>query len=315
MSVKKTKRPKFKIKTRGKLYPLSSSPFYELSSKKKLAELLFTDLSQLNSYSEDFDNYNVFLNSDKRLIERPNVGLDKLHSRVASLICRIEIPDYLHSGRSGHSHISNAQAHVGIHKLLTSDVRKFFPTTTRLQIFKFFNRILKCTPDVSELLSQICSYKDHLPTGSRISMPLAFWANSNMFHELNCLSLKHGIRMTVFVDDITFSGNNVNPLFASSIKKIVKRHGHNLHPAKTKLYSKDSPKLVTGIVLSQKSSLIRNEQHRILHEDFNLWKKFRDTPEMKENITHRLSGRLISMSAIDPKYKEKANVVRNYSKS
>jgi hypothetical protein len=314
MNVKNPKRPKFKIKTGGKLYSLAKSPLYELSSKKKLSELLFTDLPQLQVYAEDSGNYNAFYNSDDRLIERPNVGLDKLHSRIASLICRIEIPDYLHSGRSNHSHISNALTHVGNHKLLTSDICKFFPSTTRLQIFKFFNRILKCSSDISDLLSHICSYKEHLPTGSRISMPLAFWANKNMFEELNCLSLRHDIIMTVFVDDITFSGNNVNPLFISSIKKIVKRYGHNIHPEKTKLYSKDSPKLVTGIVLNKCDSLVRNKQHRLLNQDFKEWNKHKDTPEIAETVTKKLLGRLISFSAIEPKYKDKAKMIRAYSK-
>jgi hypothetical protein len=315
--VKKQKRPKFKIKTFGKLYRLEDSPLYKLTTKRKLAELLQTNILHLKYLENDSLHYNAYeeinKKGKKRCIEQPSIELDKIHTRIASLICRINIPDFVHSGRTGHSHITNASAHLGSHKVLTTDIKSFFPSTTQNIIFKFFHRKMKCSPDVAKLLSLICSYNEHLPTGSRISMPLALWANMDVFLDLERLAVKYSIKMTLYVDDITFSGDNLNDLFIVSVKRIVKRYGHNIHPNKTKLYSKNDPKLITGVILQNEKLLVKNEQHKNIYQDLEQWKILKDTQYIPESLKNRLLGRLISLSAIEPKYKEKARSIRNYS--
>jgi hypothetical protein len=72
---------------------------------------------------------------------------------------------------------------------------------------------MKCSPDVAEILAQICTCNGHIPTGSRISMPLAFWANHKMFDELKNIADTFEVTMTVYVDDITFTGSSVNKFF------------------------------------------------------------------------------------------------------
>ena len=94
-------------------------------------------------------------------------------------------------------HVSNAKKHIGVHPLLTTDLKSFFPSTSKAIVFNFFFKKLLCSPDVSELLSNLCTYNNHIPTGSRISMPLAYWANSKMFLELNALSKALGICMSL----------------------------------------------------------------------------------------------------------------------
>ncbi|MBF4355323.1 RNA-directed DNA polymerase, partial [Vibrio anguillarum] len=92
------------------------------------------------------------------------------------------------------------------------------------------------SPDIADILADICTCHNHIPTGSRISMPLAYWANCRMFEELESISGKHNVTMTVYVDDLTFSGEKVNRQLKSLVKKIISKHGHTMHPKKTKLY-------------------------------------------------------------------------------
>jgi len=312
----KKKRPKFKIITYDKIYKIEDSPFYKLTTKKKLAVLLKTDLLHLTTLIEDKLNYSSFEETNKknkkRWIERPNIDLDLIHSRIASFLCRIEIPNFVHSGRKNHSHISNAKIHIGNHKVLTTDIRSFYPSTTRKHVFNFFNKKLQCSADVADLISLLCTYNDHIPTGSRISMPLALWANMGLFLELEKLAIKYDIKMTLFVDDVTFSGDKLNALFVSSVKKIVERYGHNIHPNKTILYSKNDLKLITGVIVNNDELLVKNEQHKYLYDAMEEWNELKDSPHMPEIVKNRLLGRLNSLGVINPKYKEKAQSIRNY---
>ena len=309
-------QPKLKIKTRGKQYPIIDSPFYKLRSKKRLSSILDIPLTTINTLRVSEHNYSEFDDIGKsgkiRKIQQPIGNMDRAHTRIASLLCRIEIPSYLHSGRKGHSHVSNAQAHLGNTRVMTSDIKSFFPSTTRKMVFSFFYSVMKCQADIADILADICTIHNHLPTGSRISMPLAFWSSCRMFNELYALSVKHSITMTVYVDDLTFSGSDINRLFKSTVRKIISKHGHTMHPDKTKLYDKNHPKLVTGVVVKGEQIMVRNEQRKQLTTNFSCWKQIRHLQNASQmQLTSSLIGRLHSMGVIDPIFRARAKTVKS----
>lgn len=311
-----SRKSKLKIDSKNKSYALHDSPFYKLNTRKKLASLLKCDLSALNSLRVDDGNYSEFEDIGKsgkaRKIQKPSKNLDIIHTRIASLLSRISTPVYLHSGKKAHSNVTNAKAHVNSKSLMTTDVKSFFPSTSYQMIFSFFISVLKCSPDVAELLADLCTCHRHLPTGSRISMPLAYWANVRMFEELNNLASKHNVTMTVYVDDLTFSGTEVNLLFKSTVSKIISKHGHIMHPTKTKLYSPNQPKLITGVIVDNGQLKVRNEQHHKLAEDMRVWALIKNEKyALGLNITSKVIGRLHSMGTIDPRFKSKARTVRD----
>ena len=273
---------------------------------------------ELKQYRSDLGNYNEFDDYGKkgkvRKIQCPSSGLDRVHTRIASLLSRIQTPEYLQSGKKGYSNVSNAKVHLNSVNLLTTDIKSFFPSTKKIMIFDFFYNQMECSADISNIFSDLCTFNGHVPTGSRISMPLAFWANSRMFSELHLLAIKHHVKMTVYVDDLTFSGDNVNKLFKSVVRKIISRHNQIMHPDKTKLYRKDDAKLITGIVVKGDKLLVKNEQHKNLFSDIECWKAIKDTPNaIQSTVAKRLIGRVQSMSVIECKFKDKVRTIRKHT--
>ncbi|MWQ11421.1 RNA-directed DNA polymerase, partial [Glaesserella parasuis] len=124
-------------------------------------------------------------------------------------MARVKLPEYLYSGVKNRSYIDNAKAHLTSKEIITTDITAFFPSTTRTMIFWFFKNKLKCSHKIANILADLCSINEHLPTGSQISMPLAYLVNASMFDELNNLAEKNKLIMTVYVDDVTFSGEKV----------------------------------------------------------------------------------------------------------
>ncbi|MBV4692561.1 reverse transcriptase family protein [Escherichia coli] len=304
------KRKKLKVNTKNKSYDIMDSPFYKLKSKRKLANLLCVSLDDLYSLRKDEGNYSVFEQLSKkgkaRKIQKPLEKLELVHTRIASLLSRIALPEYLHSGKKKCSNVTNAKAHLNNEKMITTDIKAFFPSTTRGMIFSFFFSVMKMSSDVADVLSHICTCHDRLPTGSRISMPLAYFANSRMFGEIYQLCQKLRVNMTVYVDDLTFSGSNVNRLFCAVIRKIVNKHGHVIHPTKTKLYARDKPKLVTGVIVLGNALKVRNEQHFLMAREIDYWKIIKDAENARETIiAKKLFGRLHSMGVIEQRYKSK----------
>ncbi len=307
----KRKKRKLKINTQNKSYSIHDSALYQVSSKKKLSQKLLTSVERLKDLTSD-DNYNLFTDnsSDKpREIEQPSFELDQVQTRIASLICRIKQPEYLHSGIKGRSHVTNAKAHIGKHKVLTTDVKSFFPSTTKEMVFSFFHKRMKCPPDVAEILSGLCTYSGYIPTGSRISMPLAFWANEEMFNTLHKISRQRTIKMTVFVDDITFSGNQINRAFIHKVKNIMSNFEHKMHPDKTRLYEPSEVKVITGVAVSNTGIHITNKQHMNINQDMLQWLATKDVFQINK-LNERLLGRISSQSIIDSRYVDKARSLR-----
>lgn len=298
------------IKTKGKAYSLEQCAFYKCTSKKKLAEILFTSIKELKALTDD-SNYTFFYEASdiykKRLIEKPKEKLDVIHTRIASLISRVIQPQYMHSGLKGKSYISNAKAHLGVVPVLTTDIKSFYPSTNRKKIFNFFYKKLQCSSDVADLLADLCSVNNHIPTGSRVSMPLSVWANIDMFNSLHAIALEKNIIMTVYVDDLTFSGEKVNLYFLSRVKKIINAEEHIIHPTKTILYHSTKIKKITGVIIDKNTLKVPNSLHYKIHLDMERL-KYSDENE-KSLIKERLSGRLFAAANIDKRFKDKSRIL------
>ena len=123
-------RSKLKINSKSKKHSLNQSPFYKLKTKRKLIELLDVSMAELSVSKKDADNYKVFdqigTNGKSRTIQHPKDKQNEIHNRIANLLTRIELPVYLHSGRKKHSHITNANQHLGSKRVLTTDIKSFF---------------------------------------------------------------------------------------------------------------------------------------------------------------------------------------------
>lgn len=308
----KPKKRKLKIRTNKKQYLLTDSCFYKLQSKRVLSKLLKIELSSLQALTSD-ENYNCYIDhagAKPREIEHPYFDLDKVQTRIASLVCRIEQPDYIHSGVKGRSHVTNAEEHIGNHHVLTSDIQAFFPSTTVKMVFDFFHKKMKCSPDVSDLLANLCTCKGHIPTGSRISMPLAFWANAPMFDQLYRFSVARKVTFTVFVDDIVFSGNSIDQSFLYNVKKIISDCGHTAHPRKTKLYKAGKVKIVTGVAVDENGLKVANKHRKTIYQDISQWKVMELDGVQSDELNNRVIGRMNAQSLIDYRFKDKTRTLK-----
>ena len=61
--------------------------------------------------------------------------------------------------------------------------------------------------DVAWFISKLIIYENQLPIGSPTSQLVAFWSYKDMFDEILEYSLLNELKISVFVDDISFSSN------------------------------------------------------------------------------------------------------------
>lgn len=289
---------------KNRTYPLKQSVLYNLKSKNKLASLLGLSLKELKALQSD-DFYSCFQVENGRYVQHPQYDLYAIHKYVNKLLSRIELPEYLHSGRKKHSSITNAKSHLfNQYKTLTIDIEHFFPSTLATKVFNFFFYHMKQSPDVANLLTNLLTYNGYIPTGSPVSMNLAFFANFNMFNELHSFATNRGCKMTVFVDDLTFTGKAINTNFLSHIEKIIVKHHLKIKSEKTQLFHENSPKFITGIVVKNNKIEPEYDQLRKLRVDEY---KYKNQPDNNQNKLV-FNGRLAYLSQINKNLKIKMDL-------
>ena len=278
-------RPRQNKHRKGNL--IDQCAFYKIGSKKKLAQILKVDQKDLLRLSFDHGNFQVFTLGEKvceftgdkkkaRSVQNPIRELKDIQSRIAKLISRVESPAYCHGAKLGCSYRSNAKTHVDAQAVAVFDLEKFFPSTTARQVFSFFQEDLLCKQDIAGLLTDLCTYGGALPTGAPSSPILSYWANRRLFETLEDRAKALGLNFSVYIDDITFSGNSIPQSLSDQVDGIVEKHGHKLSEDKTRIYNYDTVKHVTGV-----------EIHRgMLRVPYKRFRKFRKMQQAFEATTN-----------------------------
>lgn len=290
-------------------YNINQSPFYKLNSHKRLAKILgLSEVSVLNRLVAKGDkNYYTSTIDTGRVIEVPLPQLSRVHKSIDRLLSRIQAPDYVNSGVKKRSNVKNAKDHVGRKALLKLDIAKYYPSVTREQIKVCFLRSFKCTADIAETLSKLCSYNGHLPTGSNISQSLAFAVNRPVFDHIQQYAKSRNIKFTCYVDDLTFSGKVIPKSFIGYIRSYISNNrGYRCH--KIRMYKADTPKLVTGVVVEGNVLKVRNRHRsaivKMLHQKKHFLSTY--TPQDKALIQYfqRFQGHLFSAGQVNGRYRQ-----------
>ncbi|TAH37812.1 MAG: RNA-directed DNA polymerase [Alphaproteobacteria bacterium] len=277
----KTKKP-------IKQYTREQSPLFNIQSKRKLAAILKVDFDTCKRLISGGDTYyNVWPNKKGRLIEEPVKDMRITHDTIAKYLKKIQVPDFLFCPVKGRSALDNARSHIGNDELIKLDIGKYFPSTKFERIFDFFHSGMKCSRDVSWSLAKICSYQEHLPTGSPLSPYISYFAHERMWQKIKEMCGQDNYIMTVYVDDLSISGKKLKGETIWRIKNEIKKYGLNYH--KEKKYSKNHPKLVTGAVIQDGNIKLRNKHHQEIRK---LKKEIKSTKNLveKQKLENSLKG-------------------------
>ena len=285
-----------------KKYPLNQCALYKCRTKKKLAVYMGTDLCEIRMILDTMKYHSFQIPKkngiDMRNITSPCHTLKKAQTRILRLLEGINRPDWLMSGEKGKSYITNAKYHSINPYCLTADISSFYDNCTREYVYSFFKNKLQCSPDVSKILTDLVTWDNGIPTGTPTSQLIAYYAYEDMFFAINELSQSYGLTFSLYVDDMTFSGNsNFNDeKFVFELRTILNMYGHILKIIKTKYYSKNREKIITGVAVLPNFSLsVTNTKRRQILDLFNLCVDAED-----KKAIDSLIGKINSAKQIQP---------------
>ncbi len=238
-------------RSRIERYELDQSPLAQKPTQKELASLIGetkADLVRLVNYKEQFIRRREEAIGKKQKLRKlayPVGRLRAAHERLKYQLNKVKKPAYLMSPRSKISTRDNAVMHLGQHQYLTLDIKQFYPSTTSAMIRRFFVTVLGMYEDVARILTKLCTVDGLASFGSPLTPVLCSLVHRAMFDEIDAICRRRGLKFSVWVDDMTISGNFVPREVLAEIRLAIRRHGFQSH--KIEFRSGHRPVVVTGV--------------------------------------------------------------------
>lgn len=303
----------------------TACPLYGIQSKKMLKYILHIKNEDLLKQERVASMISPYVDRSKkpRLIEPPQAELKAVQKRIKTLLGKIEVPNNVFSGIKGRSYSDNALMHLGdcARNLYKIDLTAFFPSIRRETVYRFFFEELCCSPDVAAILTNLTTVDltkldqrnladvydflankgvncyNHLISGAPTSQILSYLVNHKMFDELQLLSEKNNMTLTVYVDDVVFSSKcKISSEFRKSVLALIKKYDYQISRKKVKGYSKTYPKLVTGVIIdSEGKATIKNSLRKKIVTEYEFLRNNPDDTKSRQ----RLRGLITAARQVD----------------
>lgn len=285
----------------SKNYNIERSPLYNLKSKKKLAELLMLPEDYFKVIHEY--KYSQFFkkkpNGTNRVIDNPEESLKVIQKRIFKLLSRINKPDFVISGTKGKSYVDNARVHKDKQYICTIDIETFYDSTKEIYVYDFFRHRMKMDVDIATILTKLCTYQGKIPTGTSVSQLLAFWAYEKTFLNIESECKNKNVDMTLYVDDITLSSNKIiDKSLIKNIDVLLHQKKLKIKKEKTKLYTKNKHKSVTGVVINNRNEIkLENKKRKQI---LDLYKECLNPLTITAEKLSKLDGKLNDAKQVEP---------------
>jgi hypothetical protein len=154
---------------------------------------------------------------------------------------------------------TNAEQHDQAREVCTVDIADYFMSTSRQHVVWFFKKVMRCSPDVAKILGDLLTVDGHLATGSTVSPIMSFYAFYDMWSAISRIACEAGCTVTIYMDDVTVSGDRVPGDALWAIKRQIHTHGLRYH--KERRYRGKFAE-VTGVIIRDGKLLVPNRQRK-----------------------------------------------------
>lgn len=287
------RRPKRSVRER---YDFADSPWAQNLTQRDLAELLRfrkSELENMVSFKEAWIiRRTAQVGRKVRNLAYPYGRLRWVHERLKHHLGKIRQPEYVFSPRGGRTQRDNASVHVGQNQFLTLDICQFYPSTTSEHVFRWAHHGAGLRADVAGLFTKLTTVDERLSFGSPLSPVLATLVHRPMFDEVHGAVTKRGLRMSLWVDDLTISGRFVPGELLTQIREIIARHGLRSH--KIRYRSGSRPVTVTGIPIAKSGLVAPRALHQRVQDGYALLREAQTDTE-RSHVIDLLLGQLGSL--------------------
>lgn len=193
-----------------------------------------------------------------------------------------------------------AALHTCKDMVISIDIKNFFDSIKEFRVRKMFEDLgLGAVP--ARTLSELCTYSSFVPQGALTSPKIANMITAATFGpEIEEYCRNINVTLTIYADDITISYTNTSlsaTQIVTDVTNIIQRHGFRVNRAKTKIMPKVRRQWVCGVVVNQKTNLLRKERKRLRAITYNISRNGLESEAGKNQMSssqfeHHLKGKV-----------------------
>ena len=127
------------------------------------------------------------------------------------------------------SAIDHARHHCSSQELLMLDIKDFFPSIKRQDVFNILTTSTISDTDAN-YLSYLCTLNNSLPQGACTSPIISNAIMLKIDHRLSMLAETFDLKYSRYADDLAFSGNKIPKKLIRIVKSILEENNFNLNP-------------------------------------------------------------------------------------
>lgn len=142
--------------------------------------------------------------------------------------------------------------------------------------------------DTAWTLSSLATIDGRLPTGSPLSPILAYYAHEDMWLRVAKIAHDAGCKLTVYMDDITVSGERVPDALIWQIKQEIHKTGLRLNNRKQRRFA-NGEAVVTGVVVTGTGTRLPKQSYLKLSAARKAMASERDAA-LKAKLQNRVRG-------------------------
>lgn len=200
-----------------------------------------------------------------RDIHAPRIALKIILSWFGSTLApSLDLQPCVYGFVRGKSAIQAAKIHCGAAWIFSTDIKNFFPSTSKSVINKSLMSI-GYSELGAEIMSKLCCYNNGLAQGSPASPALSNLAFNKADKEMMLLAEELGIKYTRYADDLVFSGKGKPPDgLENKVRVIIENYGWKVADRKQVLTCAPKRLKVHGLLVNGETPrLTKSYRNRI----------------------------------------------------
>lgn len=274
-------------------YDISCSPFSQKPTQRDLANILGMSRDGLRRHADYKEECIVRrteeINGKQRDLAYPVGPLRVVHEKLKFHLNKIKQPDYLFSPRKNRGQRDNAAYHAANKQYLTLDLKQFYPSTSRTMIKSWLRDELGMYEDVAGLFAELATVDGVASFGSPLTPVLVSLVHRKMFNEIAQQCIDRGLVYSLWVDDMTISGDFVSAELLTMIREIIAKYGLKSHKIARKTGNRAV--FITGIGVVGEHLVAPQTLHNRIK---GLWDDFHDakTDEERESVIQKLLAQM-----------------------
>lgn len=202
----------------------------------------------------------------RRIISQPSRELKAIQGWILrNILDKLSVSPYSKGFEKNTSILDNAYPHIGANYILSLDIEDFFPSIHASHVYNIY-RSVGYSKNISRIFTNLSVYDGGLPQGAPTSPKLANLICSKLDARVSGYAGPKGITYTRYADDLTLSAQTAKKILKAHdfIKFILKDEGLTVNDKKTCIQGPRKKKIVTGLVVTEKSVGVGREQLRII---------------------------------------------------